>query len=219
MSSHAPTPSPLPQLGTKIEIRPVTSVADIPTLAKISELALKDDTLFEFRARCGAKPIYEGTMEKLTAAVNNPARFKLFKAVVVPATAADGNVDQDETIVGYTQWMLGYLETPKMDPFAPKPQSSGTDASTTSEADVLNITTSEANEKQADDVVAALEAISLDNTSKKSKPYYSNPDQEHSRKMGNAYITAIRGKRHLCEYFHISIPTQGNDRLQDARKH
>jgi hypothetical protein len=159
-------------------------------------------------------------MEKLTDAVNNPARFTMFKAVVVPAAAVDGNgnVDQDEIIVGYTQWMLGYLETPKVDPFAPKDQSAGSGTTTTFEANILNVATSEYKEKQAGGVVAALEAIDLDDTSNQSKPYYSNPDQEHSRIMGNAYIRAIRGKRHLCEYFHIPIPRRGSNRLQDARE-
>lgn len=204
MASQAPTPSPPPQPGTRIEIKPVTSVADIPALSKISQLALENDPMWEFRARCGAPPIYDHAMKKLTAAFNNPARSKIFKAVVVSDTAAEGDVGrQNETIVGYSEWMLGYLETPKMDPFAPKEKlsESGT-AAVPFANNVLNVATSEAKEKQAGDVTAALDGIASngDHVSQKPKPFYSNPDQEVSRKMGNAYIRAIRGKRHLCKH-------------------
>lgn len=223
MSSGPPTPSPPPKPGTKIEIRPITSVADIPKLAEISRLALEDDTMFEFRARCGAKSVYDMAIEKLTRAVNNPTRFSMFKAVLVPATAmaTDEHDDQkeDEVIVAYTQWMLGYLETPKMYPFAPKdaaaaanePGNSGGNTSTTTtntttfEANISNITTSETTEKVAGDVATALEGIASNDAAAAaaprddSKPYYSNPDQDYSRQMGNAYIKAIRGKRHLCK--------------------
>lgn len=235
MSSGPPTPSPPPKPGTKIEIRPITSVADMPKLAEISRLALENDTMFEFRARCGAKSIYDIAIEKLTKAVNNPARFSMFKAVLVPettTTTTDGNADEDEdedeVIVAYTQWMLGYLETPKMDPFAPKddkgPGNSGggtakTTATTTTtfEANICNITTSEVNEKVAEDVATALEAVSSNDaapTYDDSKPYYSNPDQDYSRQRGNAYIKAIRGKRHLCECYTtpISCLKQGERR-------
>lgn len=195
MSSAAPTPSPPPQPGTKIIIKPITCLADIPKLAEISQLALENDSMFEFRARCGAPSIYDVAMEKLSAAVNNPAKFSMFKAVAVPVNTSEGDESQDEAIVGYTQWMLGYLETPKMDPFAPKQPPT----STTFEANMTNITTSEANEKPARDVLVALEASASRDPSDDSKPYYANPDQDYSRRMGNAYIRAIRGKRHLCE--------------------
>ncbi|KEF60189.1 uncharacterized protein A1O9_05039 [Exophiala aquamarina CBS 119918] len=213
MPSQAPTPSPPPpppppppQPGARIEIKGVTSVADIPALSKISKLALENDPMWEFRARCGAPSIYDHAMQKLTAAINNPARFTVFKAVVVPSSVGAGEVDQQsEIIVGYSQWMLGYLETPKMDPFAPeeKPAGSGSgsaNANAAFEASIPSVGASEAKEKQTGGLDAALEAIaSNDNHAfQKSKPFYSNPDHEVSRKMGNAYIRAIRGKRHLC---------------------
>jgi len=172
--------------------------------------------MWEFRARCGALPIYDHVMKKLTAELNRPDRYKIFKAVAVPDTAAqsDAAEQQQETIIGFSEWMFGYLETPKVDPFAPKEKSSesGTFAAAAAAAaatfpnNVLDPAASEAGgAKQLGDVVTAREAVASasknDHESKKSKPFYSNPDQEVSRKMGNAYICAIRGKKHLCKHF------------------
>lgn len=179
---------------TLIEVEPITSHSDIPTLAAITDLALKSDGYHEFQARYAASPIYETTHKKLTEALDDDRkRYHMFKAVSIPTSDADG----PPVIVGYTQWRLGYVETPKMDPFARsglKTESKGEKSSF--EADVSNVTISE---DIKEELTLPRETVKDASTSSlRPKPFYSNPDEELSRKVGNAYISAMRGKRHLC---------------------
>ncbi|EXJ81557.1 hypothetical protein A1O1_07621 [Capronia coronata CBS 617.96] len=184
-----PSPSPV-----EITLKRVTSESDIPTLAHLSDLALKPDGFHEFRRRYGAKSPYDDSVEKLTRAMrDDKGQYFMFKAMIKSKAAVDLELPEQprhsekEIIVGFSQWRIGYVETPKMDPFAPRRQVAH---SGTFEAGVSNLAISEErNAEQADGVDL--------NDKQRMKAFYSNPNDELARKMGNVYIETIRAKRHV----------------------
>ncbi|KIY01549.1 uncharacterized protein Z520_03101 [Fonsecaea multimorphosa CBS 102226] len=208
--------SSLQGLTTTITIKPITSEADIPACATVADAALKADGLHEFRRRY-SKNVYDNTVEKLTDALRDDrGRFFLFKAVVSPArTAQTANTEaQEETIVGFTLWRKGYVEVPKMDPFAPKKE---TTESATTDTSTINVPITEGvNAESAVDIqtipTTQISGDGATGPATKPKPFYANPDAEVARKLGNAYIGAIRGKRHLYLHWlsiHPSYQRQG----------
>ncbi|KIW35256.1 uncharacterized protein PV07_01961 [Cladophialophora immunda] len=211
-----------------IVIKPITSEADIPVCAKLADAALKPDGLHEFRNRY-SKSVYDNTVEKLTDAIRDDrGRFFIFKAVVSPAPRKDRTADlnstaevpnnevqgEEEVMVGFTLWRKGYVEVPKMDPFAPKNE---TTEDATVATSITNVPISEGidAESATDVLTTATPGISGDGAAGpggKPKPFYANPDAELARKLGNAYVGAIRGKRHLYLHWltiHPSYQRQG----------
>ncbi|OQV03827.1 hypothetical protein CLAIMM_08818 isoform 1 [Cladophialophora immunda] len=208
-----------------IVIKPITSEADIPVCAKLADAALKPDGLHEFRNRY-SKSVYDNTVEKLTDAIRDDrGRFFIFKAVVSPTPRKDRNADlnsaaeipnnkvqgEEEVMVGFTLWRKGYVEVPKMDPFAPKNE---TTEDATVATSITNVPISEGidAESATDVLTTATPEISGDGAAGpggKPKPFYANPDAELARKLGNAYVGAIRGKRHLCRSRHDSQSAPG----------
>ncbi|OAP57638.1 hypothetical protein AYL99_08376 [Fonsecaea erecta] len=200
-----------------ITIKPITSEADIPICATLADAALKPDGLHEFRKRY-SKNVYDNTVDKLTDALRDDrGRFSLFKAVLSTTPSNDRRGDpndtvetentqaqgEHETIVGFTLWRKGYLEVAKMDPFAPKNE---TTEGAFIDTSVINVPISEGvnTDATADIPTIPTTQVSGDGASgpekAKPKPFYANPDEELFRKLGNAYVSAIRGKRHL--YLH-----------------
>lgn len=190
-----PSPPP-PSTSTKIAVRPVTSETDVPKLAHLADLALKPDAFHEFRRRYSSRNIYDDCVEKLTESLRDGCgRYFLFKAILAPDPDSEGGGDGgQETIVGFTQWRIGYVETPKMDPFAPNKASA---KGQRFETGVSNVTVSEG-EEQGEAAGLASHQIGGGGLTE-SKPFYSDPDAEVSRKLSNSYIGSIRGKRHLCK--------------------
>ncbi|OAL40204.1 hypothetical protein AYO20_00624 [Fonsecaea nubica] len=214
-----------------IRIEPLTSEADIPACATLADAAMKPDGLYEFRKRY-SKNVYDNTVEKLTDALRDDrGRFFMFKTVVSSSpkedrveNPKDAGVTADteaqrehETIVGFTMWRKGYLEVPKMDPFAPKNETE--ESKPAVETGVVNVPISEGvNVEDAARVPTtntAMSPASGDGALRpggKPKPYYPDPDAELFRKLGNAYVSFIRGKRHLylhCLAIHPSYQRQG----------
>ncbi|KIV90620.1 hypothetical protein PV10_07905 [Exophiala mesophila] len=190
--------------SSHIEIHPITNEADIPLLASITDFALLDDGLREFHARYGQTSLYETTCRKLTNAFHDKHnRYHIFKAVLVPAS---NESNCEPTIVGYAQWRLGYIETPKVDPFAIKSTAiNSSDHPVVIEADRSIVTLLEPAEQQSPTILQAIRQTTT--STKETLAFYSNPDEELSRKVGNAYISAIRGKRHLYLHRLIVLPS------------
>ncbi|KAJ9608812.1 hypothetical protein H2200_006583 [Cladophialophora chaetospira] len=194
--------------GIEITIKPITSESDLPRCAHLTDIALKPDGFREFKNRYGGRSLYEETLEKLTEAFrNHPATCRIFKAVVSVESRADQSttgyeVASDgagaELIVGFTHWHLGYIEFPKMDPFAIQRKPAETP---TLDTGLTNIAVAEAGgQKLHTDAEADGNDSVNENATKptKPKPFYSAPDRELARKLGNTYIRTIRGKRHVC---------------------
>ena len=199
-----------------ITIRPITSETDLPRCAHLADIATKPDGLHEFKTRYGSKGIYCEALERMTEALRDerPRNF-LFKAVVPLKSISDSSLsgqqesqssdEAAETIVGFTQWRLGYIETPKMDPFAPREAKK---ASLGFEAGPTNVVVAEASSQEnAGDITMNGEANTGDEVPdlKKLKPLYSNPHAELGRRVSNVYIGTIRGTRHVCKSFKASL--------------
>ncbi|RVX69859.1 hypothetical protein B0A52_05693 [Exophiala mesophila] len=194
-----------PVHSSHVEIHPITNEADIPLLASITDLALLDDGLREFQARYGQMSLYETTCRKLINAFHDKQkRYHMFKAVLVPASDES---NCEPTIVGYAQWRLGYIETPKVDPFAIRSTAiNSSDHPLVIEADGSDVTPLEPAEQQSPTTLQAIRQTTT--PAQDTLPFYSNPDEELSRKVGNAYISAIRGKRHLCKCPYLETPLE-----------
>lgn len=189
---------------TDITIKPITSKEDLPICAYLADIALKPDGLHEFKARYSAANVYNDTLAKLTESLHDQQRFRMFKAVVPSHLAQHESpsvgADTSETIVGFAQYRYGYIETSKVDPFKPQQETPDT---LSPKISVTNVTVPEANEQPSvnDDsnkngLITPESAL----TTQIPKPFYSDPDAELGRKLGNAYIGTIRGKRHICEF-------------------
>jgi hypothetical protein len=180
--------------SVKFTIRPVTSETDVDTLARIGDLSLKTDAFSTFRERY-AKSIYDDFFEKITESLRDTkGQYFIFKAVLV----SDHDEEDEETMVGFSHWRLGYVQVPKVDPFAIKrePIEKATSETLEAEAEVSNVAVAETdNGREAAGIVANHDPT----RPPKSKPFYSDPYVEVSRKLFNSYIGTIRGKRHLCK--------------------
>lgn len=189
------SPPLLPPNSVNITIEPVTSESDVPTLARLADIALTPDSFHAFRERYGSQSVYDNCVEKLTRSLRDGrGGHFIFKAVLETGSRSDegSSGETPGTIVGFSQWSLGYVETPKVDPFASdrrRVKSPGF------EAGVANATVGEAGEQGE---AAGIKTRNSPSDGQ-SKPFYSNPDAEVARKLGSIYISTIRGKKHLCE--------------------
>ncbi|EXJ70343.1 uncharacterized protein A1O5_06411 [Cladophialophora psammophila CBS 110553] len=214
------TSSPSQSLTT-ITIKPITSETDIPICARLADAALKPDAFHEFRSRYMEKNVYDNTIEKLTEALRDDrGRFFVFKAVASPVPREDPTIDledtastetegeQLETIVGFTLWTKGYVEVPKMDPFASKTRTAAgppLETSITPAPTSEGVSTGIAVGVPRDHAIARGDGAP--SPAGKPKPFYANPDAELSRKLGNAYVGTIRGKRHLYLHWLVVHPS------------
>lgn len=182
--------TPCPPNSVKYTIKPVTSEADLPTLAYLSDLALRSDPYREFRERYGPQSLYADTLEKLTKAMRNRSgQSSLFKVILVSDSDEE---PEKETVIGLSQWTLGYLNVPKVDPFAIKRNN---DVQSSTSHPVPNAVVAEPDEQGEAEGVD----IAVPKQERSPKPFYSNPLDEHTRKVWNSCITQIRGKRYMCK--------------------
>ncbi|KIW72808.1 hypothetical protein PV04_00980 [Phialophora macrospora] len=202
--------APLSSLpGSKIAVKPITSETDLPVCARLADIALKPDSFHEFKARYCSQNVYEETLEKITEALRDDrGRYCLLKAVV-PASStlepeqstAGSGADDAEIIVGFAQWRCGYVEVPKMDPFAAR---EATERNPSLETGVTNVAIAEVNGQDTRNSAVSTDVDSVAagkvENSRNTPPFYSNPHDELARKLMNAYISTMRGKRHV--YLH-----------------
>jgi len=167
-----------------IQMLPVTDAAEVPILAHLSDIALKPDGFYEFLTRYGSQSVYDEVVGKLTQALEDPHSY-IFKAVRKNAPGSDNPSD---SIIGFAHWFIGYVQTPKVDPFALRV------AAQENKDSSFNVAVPETHKTPQMSNVNSLVA----------EPTRTlNPLDEMMRISGNAYISAIRGKKHVCQSFLI----------------
>ncbi|OCT44153.1 hypothetical protein CLCR_00683 [Cladophialophora carrionii] len=201
--------------SSNVAVKPIASEADLPFCAHLTDRALKSDTFHEFKARYCSQNVYEETLQKLTESLRDDrGRYCLLKAVVPASsviasdqskeqTAQQSRADDAEIIVGFAQWRCGYVEVPKMDPFAAR---KAPETSPSLDLGVTSVAVAEENGHNTPSPVSTdLRSVAGGKveTSKKIQPFYSNPHDELVRKLMNTYIGTMRGKRHV--YLHRLI--------------
>ncbi|KAK5945932.1 hypothetical protein PMZ80_000071 [Knufia obscura] len=87
----------------KVILKPVTSERDVPDLANINEQALEGDPMKQWMILYLGRTEWDSTVEAITGALTDP-NYHLVKAVI-PDMDDAGN----EKIVGFIQWMCGYI--------------------------------------------------------------------------------------------------------------
>ena len=163
-----------------LRIEEVTDLQLVPELASLTDLALQPDAFYAFANTYRSKSMYEETIDRLTAAVKDP-QSHVFRAMW-NTHGEDGTTA--EQLVGMTQWYVGYLVVPKMDPFAPKiSESRPGDVS-----DVFGVASAG----------ATGEASTVQMATKIEPGEEPNPFDSVAKELGNSHVRAIRGKRHIC---------------------
>lgn len=160
-----------------LRIEEVTDLQLVPELARLTDLALQPDGFHAFANAYAPKSIYEETVDSFTAAIEDPKSY-VFRAILT-------TVGEDRTgtnqLVGLSQWYVGYLIVPKVDPFARKLSEPRAENA----PDVTDIATAGANEKAR--------------TMKIESGTSPNAFDAVGRELGNSQVRAIRGKRHICQ--------------------
>ena len=164
-----------------LRIEEVTDLQLVPELARLTDLALQPDGFYAFANAYAPKSIYEETVDRFTSAIEDPKSY-VFRAVLTTVGEDGTRTDQ---LVGLSQWYVGYLIVPKVDPFAPKLS----EARAENVPDVADIATAGASEK----------ARTVDKTMRTESGTSPNPFDAVGRELGNSQIRAIRGKRHICQ--------------------
>ena len=191
-----------------VTVEPVTDPADLPDLASIFDVATiaSTDKFREALMRYVDDP-YKETMEHLQAALSAPSegnpseRHFVFKAVVtVPKHAPEdgkygkGNPGgkckippKTEIIVGMAHWTIGYINIPKVDLFEQQAASASAVASAPT-AETTPI---------AEPIAVTVETA----TASKPEPEPFDFNAVCRRPVRNAYISQIRGKKHVCKSY------------------
>ena len=151
-------------------IQPVTSIADIHTLATVFIRATtQKDTFWEMVCRYGsgsASP-FDTLLDVLKESLEQPDHH-LFKAVHDPTGE----------VVGMAQWKAPwYLQVEKVDPFEASQDGANGD---------LNVAP----------LVPTVKELELKDPARAAGVASF---QDSRRQIRNAYITHIRGKKHVCE--------------------
>lgn len=170
----------------EVRIEPITSASDIPVCAQLCWEAVQDDPFIAFLRRYDESyKFHEETITRLSDAINpeNTSDFA-FKAVIdVP----DENGGSHEEIVGVTHWYYGKVIMSKYDPV-----------------------TKEVN-KEPNEISPSELAVGSSPSTGHTTPVTSSPPskvviktaveatQHVFRQHGNAYVGAVRGKKHVCE--------------------
>ena len=149
--------------------------ADIPELAQLCVLGLEGDGRVEFVEKYGKKDTYQDGVEKFTENMSDP-NTHIFKVMMQVAGGA-------EVLVGLSKWYVGFLDIPKTDPFAEKPVK-----------DVRDVTETVAEEALEEGGIVRPGTFS---TGVDGQYRDANPYVDMVRRMGNVYVGAIRGKKHV----------------------
>ncbi len=164
-----------------LRIEKVTDLQLVPELASLADLALQPDGFHAFANAYGPKSIYEETVDRLTAAIEDPRSY-VFRAVLARCSE-DGTISEE--LVGLTQWYVGYIVVPKTDPF--RPRVLGTRPGSLLEfTEIATANTTE-------------EARMVEMATKIEPGTSPNPFDAVAREVGNSHIRAIRGTRHICK--------------------
>ena len=149
--------------------------ADIHELAQLCVIGLEGDGRNEFVERYAGKNTYDDGVEKFTANMPDP-NCHIFKAMVRVAGGA-------EILVGLSTWYVGFLATPKTDPFAEKPVEDAKDVS----------------DRVAEVALKKKQIVKMGTFSTGLDGQYRDPDPyvDMVRRMGNEYVGTIRGKKHV----------------------
>ena len=194
----APISSAVPPPNTvNYTIKRVTSESDIPALARLSDIALRPDSLHRFAERYNPPGIYEDTVQKLTNALRDTRGWlHLFKAVLVPAPGSgEQDIDAEEIIVGLSQWSLGHTEIPK---FAASSTERKNDNSTPSEPSISGVAVADTiNQNHAAASAPTEDAVS--NVASTYKSSASNPWEDSGRILFSSYSKNIGDQRRLCK--------------------
>jgi hypothetical protein len=166
-----------------LRIEEVTDAQLVPELAELLDTSLRPDSIYEFFNTHGPSTVYKDTIERVTAAIQSPDS-KVFRAILA-VTNEDGTTK--DILVGMTQWQIGYIVLPKVDPFAPKSKA----AEDGKVVVVADVAIPDQNG----------EATPLPAPKEYSEQATSELFKEHTRLSGNAYVSSIRGKRHICKWF------------------
>ncbi|KAI1611426.1 acyl-CoA N-acyltransferase [Exophiala viscosa] len=197
----APISSSVPPPNTvNYTIKRVTSESDIPALARLSDIALRPDSLHRFAERYNPPGLYEDTVQKLTNALRDTRGWcHLFKAVLVPESGSGGqDSDAEEIIVGLAQWKLGYAEIPKS---AASSTVQKSDSSAPSEPSISGVAVADTMSQGHATVSPSEDAVS--NVVSTHKSSASNPWEDSGRKLFSSYSKNIGDQRHL--YLHRLI--------------
>ncbi|KAK4935304.1 hypothetical protein LTR10_023620 [Elasticomyces elasticus] len=185
ISSSVPPPNTV-----KYTIKPVTSEADIPALARLSDIALRPDSLHRFAERYNPPGLYQDTVQKLTKSLRDTRGWcHVFKAVLVPEPGSGGHDSAaEEIIIGYSQWKLGYAELPETGALSTGVKNNSTAPSEPSLSGVAVADTF----GQGD--------ATLTNVASTYKSSSSDPWESSRRNLFSAYSRNIGEQRHL--YLH-----------------
>jgi hypothetical protein len=166
-----------------LRIEEVTDTNLVHELAELFDTTLRPDSIYEFFSTYAPSTVYEGAFERIKDAVVSPDS-RVFRAMLT-VTNEDGSTK--DVLAGMSQWQIGYIVLPKVDPFAPKSKAAEDDQV----ADVANVAIPDQHGV----------ATPLPAPKEQSEQATSNVFEDFMRIAGNAYVSSIRGKRHICEYF------------------
>ena len=166
---------------TNLSIQSVTDPAEIPALARICELAMQGDLFGKYHINFTGASFEQASIKAMTEALQTPGGY-VFKAVL-QSQEEDGSVK--DQIIGASQWYVGYLDIPKVDPFAPKTL---LERDETQSANVDMVKGD--GQAEAKTTNAVVEVV--------SEMTEAMVFKETMRITGNAYVSAIRGKKHVC---------------------
>jgi hypothetical protein len=167
-----------------VRIEPITSIDDIPACAQLCSDAVRSDPFHTFIERYSSQPFYQSTVTRLKDAINPENKTDVAFKAVLPVDDGHGGV-RDE-IVGVTHWYVGYVNVPKVDPFAKKVVDKGNEIGPEEVA-------------VGDEKGGTIPAPAAE-TADRSKAVMDRLVREH----GNVYVGKIRGKKHVCKW-----PVQG----------
>lgn len=192
--------------GLSVRIESVSDLTDVPILASIFDAAIiaSGDDFRELLKRYVEDP-YTEVEQRLEAALLHPSvgsaeQHFVFKAVeTVPSLStadSQGNGPQNavevqgvmptkESIVGMAHWTVGYIDLPKVDPFAQEPTSLPT---TTGPQESAGQTRLE------EPMPSSVEVVNI-GEHESSFDFYA----VCRKPIRNTYISQIRGKKHICK--------------------
>ena len=152
-----------------IKIEPVTDPGDLPQIARNFDTSLLqgEDDFYDVLCKYAESP-HDSCLRRMKDALKSDQDF-VFKAVDT----------QTGQIVGSSHWFIGYIDLPKIDPFAK--QEGGT----------------EGMEVGGEKLSAGMLKVKAP-TAEDPLDFYVT----FQRPVRNAYIYFIRGKKHICTLCH-----------------
>lgn len=173
----------------EVRVVPITDPSDVPACAQLCYEAVLDDPFIRFMNLYNPTHFLDETNKRISDAIDpaNTTDFA-FKAVLdVP----DDSGSTREEIVGVSHWYYGTAAIPKYDTF-------------------MKHVEEEPNEIGPGEVAAGSGGSTPKSMVVESEPVVVRNAEEAMahvyRQHGNAYISVIRGKKHVCESKPIFIP-------------